>query len=159
MNKIILPLTFNEYYKLFRYAQYIHSLREEPIPELRYDNEHKIKNALELPFQTFDGQYLYNGLCKKATMLFYLIIDNHVMGNGNKRMACLALSYFLAKNFYDLTIPDKQLRAIAKKVANPHNHEQMLAEIEKAIRKHLKPMKKAEALVYKKKKRIKTKKR
>ena len=142
MNKIILEVSLSEFQALFDYAREIHAQKEEPIPELGVDNIPKIDTALHQPFQTWGGEYLYKGLCKKAAMLFYLVIDNHVMVNGNKRMACLLLSYFLIKNSYSLLIPDKKLKALAKKVANPHDHDIMLKEIETTIRKYLKPFKK-----------------
>lgn len=137
MSKIIIDLPLGGFIALFKFTQEIHSKNKEPIPELNSDNIPKIETALNQPFQTFDGIQLYKGLVKKAAILFYLIIDNHVINNGNKRMACITLSFFCFINKYNLEIDPDILESLAKEVASPHNHELMLKRIEQAIRKHL----------------------
>ena len=136
MSKIIIEISFKDFLSLYDFAKIIHAQNEEPIPELNEDNRPKIITALSQPFQTFDGEFLYKGFTKKAAILFYLIIDNHVMNNGNKRMACITLVYFCEINDYPISIPPKTLRSLAKEVASPHDKEQMIQKIQKVIRKY-----------------------
>ena len=141
MSRIYIPISLPQYFSIFKHAQEIHAQLAEPIPELMADNIPKIETALNQPFQVFGGEQLYKGFCKKAAILFYLIIDNHVMINGNKRMACLSLSFFCVLNKYYLDMPEKNLRNLAKQVASPHQHEEMLLFVEKNIRRYIKPFK------------------
>ena len=137
MSKIVISISLSEYIRLFKFAQEIHANNAEPIPELNQANIPKIETALNQPFQTFDGVDLYKGFVHKAACLFYLIINNHVMNNGNKRMACMTLSYFCVKNTYLLNIPPKNLEKLAKEVASPHDHELMMNKLKNVIRKYI----------------------
>ncbi|MEI2749836.1 MAG: type II toxin-antitoxin system death-on-curing family toxin [Ferruginibacter sp.] len=137
MSKIVMPITLDEFSLIFKYAQDIHSKNKEPIPELNHDNLPKIETAINQAFHTFDGIELYKGFVCKAAILFYMIIDNHVLNNGNKRMACITLSFFCLKNDYILAIPEKQLRSLAKEVASIHDKDVMLKKIKLTIRKNL----------------------
>jgi prophage maintenance system killer protein len=48
-------------------------------------------------YQTFGGEELYPDLELKAARLFYTIIKNHPLLNGNKRVASLVLYEFLTR--------------------------------------------------------------
>ena len=140
MSRIIVSISSQEFFQVLKYAQAIHEGKDEPIPELNNSNIPKIETALNQPFQTFDGIELYKGFNNKAAYLFYLIIDNHVLNNGNKRMACLILSYFCALNRLTFNIPDKVLRKLAKEVASPHDHDIMIEKIKSTIRRYVGPL-------------------
>jgi prophage maintenance system killer protein len=86
---------------LLQEAQKSHIVKNEPIPELGNDLS-KIESSLRTPFQTFSGTDLYKGFEKKAAMLFYLLIKNHPLSNGNKRMACITLAFFAVKSWETL---------------------------------------------------------
>ena len=66
-------------------------LWDEPIPsfETRYPNV--LEKCLTLPFQRYNGKYLYKGFKKKTSVLFYLMIKNHPFQNGTKRIAMTTL--------------------------------------------------------------------
>jgi prophage maintenance system killer protein len=90
----IAKITSEEFKTLVAYAQKSHFSKNEPIPELIGDNLEKVESCLTSPFQTFQGLDLYRGFVAKAAVLFYLLIKNHPLRNGNKRMAILTLAYF-----------------------------------------------------------------
>ncbi|MCX6737683.1 MAG: type II toxin-antitoxin system death-on-curing family toxin [Candidatus Parcubacteria bacterium] len=71
---------------------------KEPIPSFKTRLPNKLESCLLTPFQRFDGKDLYPGLIKKASILLYLLISNHPLLNGNKRVALTTLLYFLLKN-------------------------------------------------------------
>ncbi len=122
---------------LLREAQKSHIAKNEPIPELG-DDLSKIESSLRTPFQTFSGRDLYKGFEKKAAMLFYLLIKNHPLANGNKRMACITLAFFAAKNNRKLEIPSEVFYSMAKETAASTNKETALSSIEEIISKYLK---------------------
>lgn len=53
--------------------------------------------------------------------MFYLLIKNHPLQNGNKRMAILTLAYFCDKNKRKLNISSQQLYEMAIQVAKCNN--------------------------------------
>lgn len=107
----------------------------EPIPsfDTRYPN--KLESCLKTPFQTFDRKSLYKNFEDKATILFYLMIKNHPFQNGNKRVAVLALIYFLYENKRRLKVSNKDLYEFSKKVASsdPANKDVIITEIRNFI--------------------------
>jgi death-on-curing protein len=70
----------------------------EPIPDFSTCSKTTLESCLATPFQTFGGKFLYPGLLKKASILFYLMIKNHPFENGNKRIAITTLLVFLFIN-------------------------------------------------------------
>ena len=70
----------------------------EPIPEFSTRTPETLESCLNTPFQTFSKKHLYPGFISKASILFYLIIKNHPLQNGNKRLAITTLQLFLLKN-------------------------------------------------------------
>ncbi len=59
--------------------------------------------ALNRPFQTFGGEYLYNDVYHKAAALIESIILNHPFVDGNKRTGFLLCASFLLDNNIRLT--------------------------------------------------------
>ena len=110
----------------------------EPIPlfDTRYPN--KLESCLETPFQTFDKKSLYVTLERKAAVLFYLMNKNHPFGNGNKRIAVVALYYFLFKNGRKLKVDNLIFYKFAVKVASSEaiDKDKILVEIKEFIIKH-----------------------
>jgi death on curing protein len=132
----IRPVTYDNFLYVFKYAQEKHSQKDEPIPQITTDNIPKIKSALNQPFSTFEGRYLYKGFASKAAILFYGIIAGHVLANGNKRMAILTLSFFCFTNSYGVKLTSEALEFMAKVVASPHDKDDVLAFIERTINKY-----------------------
>jgi len=83
----------------------------EPIPDFSTRYPNILESCLAAPFQTFGGRSLYPNLLSKASMLFYLIIKNHPLQNGNKRLAMTTLFVFLHMN-------DKWLKVDAQELYN-----------------------------------------
>src|SRR3989338_6367182 len=69
----------------------------ELIPEFGTRFPSILESCLVTPFQKFGGKFLYEGLVKKAAVLFYLMIKNHPFKNGNKRIARRPLVRFITK--------------------------------------------------------------
>ena len=81
----------------------------EPIPEFSTRYPNVLESCLAVPFQTFGGKALYQGLLTKTSMLFYLMIKNHPFQNGNKRIAITTLFVFLFKNQKWLRVDTQEL--------------------------------------------------
>ncbi len=112
MNKFR-AITLPEFIWLVENAQMTHYAKKEPIPLLLPTNYDRADSCLKTPFQTFGGRHLYQGFMRKAAVLFYLLNKNHVLSNGNKRMACLTLGYFCYINGKTLTIPSDRFYLLA----------------------------------------------
>lgn len=95
MNKTI-GIDIETYNLLFQEAQNKHKSLNEPIPEMSSESKNKIEYILNAPFQRVFGKLVYWGFYKKASILFYLMVKNHALANGNKRMACYCLMFFLS---------------------------------------------------------------
>ncbi len=82
--------------------------------------------------QTFDGEYLYQGVEEQATHLLYFVIKNHPFTDGNKRIGALLFVWFLQKNKHLLRsngenkINDNTLVALALLVAQSNPAEKDL---------------------------------
>lgn len=108
MNSTI-SITLDGYNALFEQAQKEHAFLNEPIPEMSSESKNKIKYILDVPFQRVFGKLLYWGFYKKASVLFYLMIKNHPLSNGNKRMACYSLIFFYQINNRAFNLSEKKL--------------------------------------------------
>ena len=108
MNKTI-GIDIESYNALFQQAQNNHQSLNEPIPEISSESKNKIEYILNVPFQRVFGKLLYWGFYKKASILFYLMIKNHPLSNGNKRMACYSLVLFYDINKRRFNISSEKL--------------------------------------------------
>ena len=61
-------------------------------------NPSLLDSALNRPFQTMFGDFLYKDIFEKAVALFESIAKNHCFQNGNKRTAFACMTYFLFIN-------------------------------------------------------------
>lgn len=137
MNKRILTI---------REVQYIahelarrHMEWDEPIPDFSTRFPNILESCLLVPFQTFDGKYVYRGLIEKASILFYLMIKNHPFQNGNKRLAVTTLLVFLANNGKWIKVSNQEFYNFAVWIAQspPGFKDQMISSIKKFIKDHL----------------------
>ncbi len=112
---------------------------DEPIPDFSSRFPNILESCLTTPFQQFGGKYLYEGLVRKAAILFYLMIKNHPFKNGNKRIAMMAMLYLLYKNEKWLEVDNQVLYNFAKWVAasDPSVKDATTQAIEKFLGDHL----------------------
>lgn len=54
-----------------------------------------LDSALNLPFQSFDGEDIYQTTKAKAARLAFSIVNNHPFVDGNKRIGLLSMLVFL----------------------------------------------------------------
>ncbi len=118
MNK---KLTIEEFKEVIDEQILYYKDSNDPIPELNNNSLQKIESYLEMPFQTGFGQELYPTVYDKASILCYLIIKNHPLSNGNKRMGIISMLLFLDKNGVD--VPDFKVYDLAKYVAKSDSND------------------------------------
>ncbi|HTS44189.1 MAG TPA: Fic family protein [Puia sp.] len=141
MSRKIRRVSIQEFTELVNFAVEMHYMNDEPIPQLRESEFDRLESCLNTPFQKYFGVYFYRGFLKKASILFYLLNRNHVLLNGNKRMACLCLGYFCFKNGYDLIISEDIFYQLAREVVMSDENQKnfMLGEIRRIIGNNLQP--------------------
>jgi death-on-curing family protein len=96
---------------------------EEPIGPLTQEAMMKLEAAISQPFVSFAGIYPYRFLYHKAAMLFYFVIKDHSMENGNKRSAVIITMYFLYKNGKTFSFSQESLYEVACLVAESSRDE------------------------------------
>lgn len=111
----------------------------EPIPEFGTRFPNILESCLKTPFQKFSGKYLYEGLVQKTAVLFYLMIKNHPLKNGNKRIAMMTMLYLLHKNKKWLEVDNQVLYNFAKWVASsdPSVKDATIQAVKKFLNDHL----------------------
>ena len=135
----IKPLTVAEVeYMAFELAQKFMTWNE-PIPDFGTRFPNVLESCLATPFTRFNKRDLYRGLVGKAAILFYLMIKNHPFENGNKRIAVMALLYFLYKNTFWFTMDNKQLYRFARQIAasKPEDKESAILTIQGFLQNYL----------------------
>jgi len=111
----------------------------QPLPDFKTRPPHLLESCLAIPFQTFGKKDLYQGLVKKAAILFYLLNKNHPFFNGNKRMAVATLLIFLQKNKKNLKVSPEELYKFSLWVAesDPKLKNSVVGAIEEFINKNI----------------------
>ncbi len=104
----------------------------EPIPPFDTRSPHRLESCLETPFQKYLNKSLYDGIIRKAAMLFYLMIKNHPFQNGNKRVAILTTLVFLSQNGRWIQVDNLPLYEFAKEVAKSDSSKSK-EEVEKIV--------------------------
>jgi len=138
MSNPILPINKYEYMGLYEYAVDLHKHNNDPIPKIGLKTIASINYILEVPFKSNFGKPAYVGFHKKASVLFYLMIKNHPLENGNKRLACLTLALFYQKNNRDFKISNSALYKLSTDVAemNSLNMDKNLTQIVTILKKY-----------------------
>ena len=72
-------------------------------------DEGLLDSALNAPFQTFDGEYIYKTIKAKAAKLGYFLVKNHPFIDGNKRIGVLVMITFLEINGIEIICTDEEL--------------------------------------------------
>ena len=76
-----------------------------------------IKSAVNAPFQTFGGKFLYSSVEERAARLFYGLVKNHGFIDGNKRVALHALTVYLKIYGIELNCSQTERVSVTMKVA------------------------------------------
>ena len=76
-----------------------------------------IESAVNAPFQTFGGRFLYSAVEERAARLFYGLVKNHGFIDGNKRVALHALTVYLKIYGFNLNCSQAERVAVTMKVA------------------------------------------
>ena len=76
-----------------------------------------IESAVNAPFQTFGGKFLYPTVEERAARLFCGLIKNHGFIDGNKRIALHATELYLMLCGFKLNCSQAERVAVTMKVA------------------------------------------
>ena len=76
-----------------------------------------IESAVNAPFQTFGGKFLYPAVEERAARLFYGLVKNHGFIDGNKRVALHALTVYLRIYGFNLNCSQAERVSVTMKVA------------------------------------------
>ena len=87
-----------------------------------------LDSALNTPFATFSGRYLYTSLQAKAAQLGFGLVSNHPFIDGNKRIGAHVMLVFLALNGIELDYKQEDLIDIVLKAASGQTNAQGLLE-------------------------------
>lgn len=98
------------------------------------EKDESFRSSISVINQSFGGQDLYPSVQERAANLLYLIIKNHSFLDGNKRIGCSLLLYYLDRNGLlfrglDKRIADSTLVAVALMIAvsRPEEKESMIS--------------------------------
>lgn len=80
-------------------------------------DEGLLDSALQLPFQTFDGQALYPSIQQKAVRLCSSLVNNHPFVDGHKRIGIHTMLVFLAVNGVELFYTQEELISLGLSLA------------------------------------------
>lgn len=106
----------------YEYAK-THLAFNEPIPPFETRFAGKLELAIACPSKRLNGRLVYKNLEKQAAILFYEMIKLHPFLNGNKRIACVALTTFLSLNHKWVKLNWMDLYNWAVKVASSESDE------------------------------------
>jgi len=80
-------------------------------------DEGLLDSALNAPFQSFDGEDLYQTVPAKAARLGFSLINNHAFLDGNKRIGILVMLTFLEMNGFMPDCTDDELIQLGIRLA------------------------------------------
>jgi death-on-curing protein len=91
-------------------------------------DENLLDSAVNAPFQTYEGEYLYKSLEAKVARLGYFLIKNHPFIDGNKRIGMLAMMAFLELNGAGLICSDQDIVETGLRIATGKMDDKELLE-------------------------------
>lgn len=109
----------------------------EPITLYKDCDKEKLFTALRIPFQRPLKSDPRKDFIEKAAELFYLLIEDHPLVNGNKRLATLSLLVMARLNNLRIDSTDKKIYHLAMKVATKTKEGGNKENITKNIRKFI----------------------
>ena len=71
-------------------------------------DESLLSSALQRPFQTFDGQFVYKSSPERSAALVESILVNHPFIDGNKRTGYVLLRHYLLQNNLDIKASEQE---------------------------------------------------
>ena len=80
-------------------------------------DEGLMESAIARPYQTFDGQDLYQTVFEKAAAIAESIIINHPFVDGNKRTGYLAMLSILKDNGIQIIVPNDDIYNFVIKIS------------------------------------------
>ena len=80
-------------------------------------DEGLLESAVNAPFQSFGGYYVYPTIFEKAARLGFGLSQNHAFIDGNKRIAAQAVLTFLALNGIEIDCTEFELFSMFYKLA------------------------------------------
>jgi len=83
-------------------------------------DEDLLDSALNLPFQSFDGEDLYKTIQSKAARLGFSLVNNHAFVDGNKRTGILVMMIFLEMNGIIIECTNEEIVDIGLNLATGH---------------------------------------
>ncbi len=112
---------------------------DEPIPDFNTRFQGRLEAILEIPQQGVAEGLLYPTLVDQAVVLFYSMVKEHPLLNGNKRIAVVSLLVFLSFNDYWLKMDWKTLYGLTIFVANsdPTDRDKVLKPLAQFIKDSL----------------------
>ena len=76
-----------------------------------------IESAVNAPFQTFGGQFLYPTVEERAARLFFGLVKNHGFIDGNKRVALHATELYLMLHGFNLNCSQAERVSVTMRIA------------------------------------------
>lgn len=133
----IKPVSIIDFLDLFEKTKNGHLALNEPIPDLNKSNISFVTSCLNSPFHTAYGIPIYKTFIQKAAILFYLLIKNHPLQNGNKRMAVVTIEYFCEINNKSLNIDNTKFFQLALFTANSNDKSFCIKTIELFLKDYI----------------------
>lgn len=116
-----------------------HLAQHEVIPPFSLHDHAKLDAALHAPKRTYDGKLFYPTLSIQSAVLFYEIIKQHALMNGNKRLAVMSLLVLLYLNnkWLEASTLDVYHLAVSVASSDSKQRDNMIHSISAFIEKHL----------------------
>lgn len=86
---------------------------DEPVASMNDCDFEKLVSTLKTPFQRPKHDNHAQDFAEKASLLFYLLTENHCFKNSNKRIAVTALNTFAKYNSFTINISEISLYGLA----------------------------------------------
>lgn len=111
----------------------------EPIGPFSRREKMDLETAIRQPFASFDGRYQYWYMYHRAAAMFYYVIKDHSLGNGNKRSAVIVTMFFLFKNGKTFNLSSDELYNLACSVAETPSHEKdnQITRLKHSFKEHI----------------------
>jgi len=134
----VLPLSLDEVrITAVMMAKRLYAEYDAPIPDFDTRPKGKLEACLAQPFHSYGGEELYPELINKAAIFFYVMVKDHPLENGNKRVAVASLLLFLEKNGYTFRLHSGEILTLAVAVAESRTMDDTMIYITEFIEGHI----------------------
>lgn len=117
---------------------------EEPMESFESCNKNKLISCLKSPFLRPQKKDRFEDFLDKSAMSFYLLIENHPLINGNKRLAVHCLLMVAYVNNYSIETTNIRLYAFAMVITYLNKYvskDTVMEEIDVFLREVVRPVK------------------